>query len=132
MQRICVAVASRNRPKMVERALRSLIRLRIPKDSDVTILVVENGCDQLRDMVDRLTGSQPIPIVYRSEPQIGIASARNCALQYALDGLFDALAFIDDDEIASVEWLEEIVEEMRRSKAPLVGGPVRPIFAGVP
>lgn len=130
MLRICVAVVSRDRPKMVERLVTSLQRLRIPPGSEVTLLLVENGDGSVLGGLAEAIRAIPAPyrFAFEVEPRLGISSARNHALAYALENGFDNLAFVDDDETVTPAWLVGLLEEMRRSGTQLVGGPVRPLI----
>jgi GT2 family glycosyltransferase len=64
---------------------------------------------------------------YVVEPRRGITYARNRAITEA--GLVDFVAFIDDDEIPSLEWLDELIWAQARFSADVVSGPVVPRFA---
>jgi GT2 family glycosyltransferase len=81
---------------------------------------------QDRDLQDG--GLQGICLV---EPRQGNCHAINAAFETAL-GAFPSAAFllmIDDDEIASPDWLERMVAAAQATGADLVGGPVVPKFA---
>jgi len=70
-------------------------------------------------------------VKYVAENRRGIAQARNRAIQEAGDA--DFVAFIDDDEIPTPTWLDELLATQREFSADVVCGPVRPRFAhGVP
>jgi GT2 family glycosyltransferase len=65
------------------------------------------------------------------EPRQGNCHAINAAFETAL-AAFPSAAFllmIDDDEIASPDWLERMVASAEATGADLVGGPVVPKFA---
>jgi GT2 family glycosyltransferase len=70
------------------------------------------------------------PIVYVSESRRGIAFARNAGVRTALARGADLIAFIDDDEVPSPDWLDELLAVMREYDAPVVTGPVLPLFEG--
>lgn len=130
MLRVCVAVVSRDRPKMVARLVASLQSLSIPPDAEVTLLLVENGDGSvLGGLAEAIRATTaPYRFAFEVEPKLGISSARNHALAYALENGFDRLAFVDDDETVAPAWLVCLLEEMRRSGAQLVGGPVLPLI----
>ncbi len=56
------------------------------------------------------------------QPELGVASARNMGVA-AARGRF--IAFLDDDEVASVEWLSELARVQAETSADVVFGPVR-------
>jgi len=71
------------------------------------------------------------PLKYVIEGRRGIAQVRNRAVREA--GVVDFLAFIDDDEIPTAGWLDELLWARSEYKAEIVAGLVKPEFsAGVP
>jgi GT2 family glycosyltransferase len=67
------------------------------------------------------------PLVYRVEERRGIPQARNAAVAEAL-GRADFVAFIDDDEVPSPQWLDELLRVQAASGADAVAGPCEPLF----
>jgi GT2 family glycosyltransferase len=61
------------------------------------------------------------------EPKRGITFARNRAIAEA--GPVDFVAFIDDDEIPSAQWLDELLWAQAEFAGDVVSGPVVPRFA---
>lgn len=125
LRSVAVAVCTRGRPEMLRAALRSLAALDLP-GIDCRFIVVENNDVQtVAPVVAELADAVgPGRVALRLEPRLGIASARNNALDAALAMGVDALAFIDDDEVAEPRWLAELVGEANRRGLDLVGGPV--------
>lgn len=89
-----------------------------------TVLVIDNDPEaSARPNVERLAGTlRPGLVRYVHEPKPGIAAARNRALREA--GSSALLVFIDDDEVPSERWLEQLVDLQRSSGAAAVVGPV--------
>ena len=58
---------------------------------------------------------------YGIEPAAGVANARNSALKLAVG---DYIAFLDDDEVAFENWLEELFTAHKQTKAEVVFGPI--------
>ncbi len=126
--RVCIAVVTRERPRMLARLLVSLAGLNLAAERAWLFLVVENGraagaetvagdfADIMRDRVD---------VAFASEPRIGIPFARNRALDIAYERGCDFLAFIDDDTEARADWISVLVGEIERRELDLVGGPQR-------
>lgn len=97
---------------------------RSPDGRPATVLVVDNDpAASARPIVEQLAGTLPPGLVrYVHEPKPGIAAARNRALaEAAASGL---LVFIDDDEIPSARWLEQLVSLQRSTGAAAVVGAV--------
>jgi glycosyltransferase involved in cell wall biosynthesis len=79
-----------------------------------------------KDLVDGLRDAFSVPVIYGIEPERGIASARNRAVQLAGD--VDFIAFIDDDEVADSRWLDELLSAQANFGVDGVNGPVIPRF----
>lgn len=85
------------------------------------IIVVDNDeLESARSVVAKLDSY--LPIRYLVEPQQNIARARNCAVRSA-EGFY--IAFIDDDEIASVTWLARMFDVAVATEADAVFGSVK-------
>jgi hypothetical protein len=69
---------------------------------------------------------------YLVEPQRNIAQARNRAVQGALDGPCELLAFIDDDEVPPRDWLANAWLACTHWQADGVLAPVRPLYDDTP
>jgi GT2 family glycosyltransferase len=127
---IVVCIPSFRRPQHLRLTLDSLAKQRTSRR--FAVVVVENDALR-REGVPRAieffwTGD--IPGLCIIEPRQGNCHAINAAFETAL-ATFPAatkLLMIDDDEIASPEWLERMVDAAESTGADLVGGPVLPDF----
>ena len=93
-----------------------------------SIVVADN--DQLRSaepLVLEFAGSSQISIRYCVEPRQNIALARNKAIENA-NG--DFVAFIDDDEFPTKQWLLTLFKACDKYQVDGVLGPVKPQFDG--
>ncbi|MBA8880211.1 glycosyltransferase [Phyllobacterium myrsinacearum] len=124
---ICVSTITRNRPRMLQNLLTSYAAMRVPEGVDLHFLIVENnGEATLQAIVEHFRSAVPDRSVqYEVEPRLGIASARNRALECALVGNHDVMTFADDDEQVEPGWLIELLAERDRSDLDIVGSPVR-------
>lgn len=77
----------------------------VAHDADAYVLVVDNDPGRSAEVVVSDYGDDRV--VYAHEPEPGIATARNRALQQAHDA--DLLVFIDDDEIPAADWLANLL-----------------------
>lgn len=119
MQPVSVIVPTMRRPESLERALRSLFVQTAPMAS---IVVVDNDpAGTAADTVARLTPASPCPLVYRHEPRPGVATARNAGLSVTDAPL---IAFLDDDEAASPQWLAALLAALDQTRADVVFGPI--------
>jgi glycosyltransferase involved in cell wall biosynthesis len=65
---------------------------------------------------------------YVHEPRPGIAAARNRALAEAGDA--EVLVFVDDDELPTPSWLQQLIDHWMQWRCTAVAGPVIPRFEG--
>lgn len=94
------------------------------------LVVVENDAvGAARSIFESLC---PAPSQHRfvQEPKLGIPFARNLAIETALDMDADLIAFIDDDEIAPLDWLQTLYEALVGCDADVVQGGVRQLSQG--
>lgn len=125
-QNLDVCVCTYRRPQLVE-TLASLMALNSPTGYTVSVLVVDND-DQpsARNTVEAFAATSSLPVRYEHCPQGNISIARNGALTHSSARF---LAFIDDDEVASPDWLVHLVQVMESSTADVVLGPVMSVYA---
>ncbi|MDR4472227.1 MAG: glycosyltransferase family 2 protein [Nitrospira sp.] len=123
---IDVCVATYKRPALLDQLLQSLINQRLDKDVAIRIVVVDNDlAETAREVASRYAEMGITPVCYETEPVQNIALARTRALS-ACTG--DYVAFIDDDEVATQDWLQRLLETSRRFQADVVFGPVVPVY----
>lgn len=105
---ISVAIVTRNREVYLEECLRSLIKQTI---MPVEVVIVDNGStDGTKDLCKKYLNI--LPLRYYFESKIGTAYARNRALAVSSSPI---TAFLDDDCIASSDWLKEIEKAHKRN-----------------
>jgi len=127
--KVDVAIATYRRPKGLFRLLGGLQRLRFGACApDLRIVVIDNDpagsagriCEEARAWLE-------VPLVHRVEKRRGIPQARNAAVAAALERA-ELLAFIDDDEVPSPQWLDELLRVQAETGADAVAGPCEPVF----
>ena len=112
------------------RALEGIAKQRVPSRefSRIRVIVVDNDPGRSGQPVcDRLRPTYPWPMEYAVEPIVGIPYARNRAVEMAMVA-DDLIAFLDDDEVPSEQWLAELLRVWREYSADAVFGPVQPFF----
>jgi GT2 family glycosyltransferase len=127
---VVVCIPSFRRPQHLRRTLESLAIQRTERRFGVVI--VENDaarCGSVPVAAEFLQDEQ-FPGLCVVEPRQGNCHAINAAFETALVTFPAAtsLLMIDDDEIASPDWLELMVRAAEATAADLVGGPVWPNF----
>lgn len=126
--RVAICIGTFRRQELLRELLVSIARLTFRKvqPSQIQIVVVDN--DELAGAKEICsTVSLPWPIKYVVEPRRGVTYVRNRAV--AVAGSADFVAFIDDDEVPSVDWLDELLSVQAEFSADVVSGPVLPRYA---
>jgi succinoglycan biosynthesis protein ExoM len=126
--RVAICICTFKRQELLRELLAGIAQLTFPKGRplQIEIVVVDNdelaSAKQICDSVSVLW-----PIKYVIEPRRGITYARNRAV--AEVSAADFVAFIDDDEIPSVRWLNELLSIQAEFGADVVSGPVSPRYS---
>lgn len=122
---ICICICTHKRPAVIE-ALRSLAGLHTSDAFTTNILVADNDAEPTaRPVIEAARKELGIDIKYVHAPKHNISTARNACLEHA-DG--NLLAFMDDDEIASPEWLLALYQKMKSEELDIVFGPVWAVY----
>jgi glycosyltransferase involved in cell wall biosynthesis len=89
------------------------------------VLVDNDKAESARAAVTAIAAQFQVPVKYCVEPEQNIARARNKAVENATG---EFVAFIDDDEFATREWLLTLFRTISERSADGVLGPVLPHF----
>jgi len=119
-------VCTFKRPTFLEHLLRTLEVQRTDNLFEYDVVVADNDAARSAEPVVRARASaSKLKIMYCVEPVANIAAARNAALANARG---DFIAFIDDDEFPTGEWLYWLFRTREDRQAGGVLGPVLPQF----
>lgn len=127
---VAVCCITFRRPQGLRRLLEGLNRLAFAKTPQprITVVVVDNDRGApMRAVVESLRRTFRWSLTYDCEPAQGLSNARNRSLARAPPSA-DYVAFIDDDEVPVPTWLDELLHVARTHQAPIVQGPVVPVF----
>jgi succinoglycan biosynthesis protein ExoM len=126
--KISLCIATCLRPEKLDALLADLARQQL---LPAEVVVVDNdAAGSARAIVERHRRLAPFPIHYDMQTVKNISLTRNRTVAMAS---CDWLGFIDDDERAPPEWLEQIAAAVARFNADVVLGPVVPVLpAGAP
>ena len=123
---ISVCICTYKRPDLLKRSLEALGALETGGLFTYSIIVVDNDrAESGRATAEAFAAASSVELKYCPEPRQGIAMARNKAVASATG---EYLAFIDDDEFASKEWLLTLLQTQREYKSDGVLAPVNPFF----
>jgi succinoglycan biosynthesis protein ExoM len=123
---ICVCVCTYKRPHLLKRLLEKLGNQDTNGEFTYSIVIADN--DHLKSaeaVVQEFAANSAVHIKYCVEPRQNIALARNKAIENA-DG--DYVAFLDDDEFPTKQWLLTLYRACREYDVDGVLGPVKPHF----
>ena len=125
-----VCIPCFRRPHYLRQTLESLAQQRTGRR--FAVVMVENDASRSESVpvASEFLAAGKFPGICVVEPRQGNCHAINAAFETALAIFPDATSFlmIDDDEIASKDWLEQMVSAAETSGADIVGGPVLPQF----
>ncbi|WP_028266836.1 glycosyltransferase family 2 protein [Arthrobacter sp. MA-N2] len=117
--KVVVAIATYRRPESLAALIESL-RAQDPGLLHKMVIVDNDVHESAREVATRLAPDA----AYIVEPRRGISAARNAGVSAALRYEPWAIAFVDDDETATPDWIRELVRSMQRHHADVVTGPV--------
>jgi GT2 family glycosyltransferase len=127
---IVVCIPCFRRPHYLRQTLESLAQQRT--DRRFAVVMVENDASRSESVpvASSFLAAGKFPGICVVEPRQGNCHAINAAFETALAMFPNATSFlmIDDDEIASQDWLELMVSAAEATGADIVGGPVLPQF----
>lgn len=116
---ISICICTCRRPAMLEQLLAALA---LQCAGDAEILVADNDPEHSAQAVlERWQQRLPLRFVHVSQPNIALA--RNATIELAKGHW---IALIDDDELPSPTWLNDLLDTQRRFAADIVMAPVLP------
>lgn len=126
MNKVCICICTYKRPDFLRKLLESLDKM-ITKNLNklqLQFIVVDNdkGGSALSTVLE--PSFIGLKIIYEIECNRGISCARNKCIELALKTGSDFIAFVDDDEYASENWIYELVSVAINFNADIVAGPV--------
>jgi GT2 family glycosyltransferase len=125
---VAICIGTFKRHELLRKLLAGVSNLAFRKmpAPEIKVIVVDNDAARTGELVCADT-PLPWPKKYVVEPRRGIAVVRNRAVLEA--GSVDFIAFLDDDEVPTPFWLDELLWTYTRFEADVVAGPVFADFA---
>ena len=114
-----IIVSTHNRAALLTDCVDSLLTQTINK-SRFEIIIVDNNSNDNTEEIAKDFVKNNSNIRYMQEKTVGYSATRNCGWKNASGNI---VAYIDDDEIASPDWLENIEKAFQIEEKPdIVGG----------
>lgn len=123
---ISVCICTFQRPELLKRLLTKLSEQNTRGAFTYSVVVCDNDAAQTgKSAVEECSSLFETPIRYCADPRRSIAHARNKVVENATG---DAIAFIDDDEFPTPDWLYHLHATLTKYDVDGVLAPVRPHF----
>jgi glycosyltransferase involved in cell wall biosynthesis len=125
-----VCLPAFRRPLMLRATLESLAKQRVEEPFAVVVVDNDAMATESVPVVREFFDAGKLQGLCLVEPQQGNCHAINAAFETALTTFPNAQHFlmIDDDEVASPDWLALMVGAAQTTGADVIGGPVWPVF----
>ena len=125
-----IIIPTFNRAASLQHTLTSLLQLSIGAER-FEVIVIDNGStDSTNQVVLEVIEKHPLHQVrYIYDPEPGLLTGRH---RGALEARGELLTFVDDDIVATPDWLTAIVQTFEDSSVQLVGGRNLPRYEGPP
>src|SRR5581483_6193872 len=129
---VAICIPTCRRTDQLRRLLQSLQVLTFEKvlEPEITIIVVDNDPRLSARPVVAEFLSRRYRLRYRTESRPGVSYARNTAIEAGRAA--DFIAFLDDDQLAAHQWLDELLTAQSALDAAIVAGPILPRFESAP
>lgn len=127
--KLAIGICTYQRPEELQLCLDSIAKIKIPLGLDCCILIADNDSQgSAKSIVESFSKDVGFSVYYEIESQRGIAAARNNVLHQAKSLSVTELAFIDDDEYVTPDWLNNLWNYYTSSSADVVNGPAITVY----
>jgi succinoglycan biosynthesis protein ExoM len=133
--RIVICICTFRNPEGLRQLLDGINRQKLDSlaGNNISIVVVDNDAEaSAASVLDEYMRSGRFRLFAEHQLKRGLATARNSALDAEPVRASDAFAFIDDDEVPCVDWIEELSSGFSSPTTSIAIGPVEPIFEKPP
>ena len=130
LAKVSICVATYKRPNLLRDLLVSLNSLTFIQSPTpvIEVIVVDNdSASSAEATVEQIKSSFQWPLKYFVESNQGVTYARNRCVQEASKDS-DFIAMLDDDEVATPQWLDELLINQQKSSAEIVTGPSLAVY----
>ncbi len=123
---VSVCIATYKRPGLLKKLLESLSAQKTQDNIQIEIIIVDNDpLTSANSVVEDFCNLETLKIKYYTQPVKNISLTRNKCVENSTG---EYILFIDDDEIASPDWIQSMVDTMLEYNADAVFGRVKSHF----
>jgi glycosyltransferase involved in cell wall biosynthesis len=124
---VTVSIATYDRVALLERTINSCLSQQNALGLTYEILVTDNHLSgNAEPLVLRMASTSAVPIRYQREVARNMSVLRNAGIKNARGAY---VVFIDDDEYADPDWLDQLMGAIRRTGADIAVGPRLAVFS---
>lgn len=121
-----ICIATYKRRELLEKLLDSLSKQKLPESVELEVIIVDNDkSESAKEVVERAEKKLGLNLRYFTQPTKNISLTRNVSVAEAKG---EYIFFIDDDEIASSEWISHLHNVFFKYNADAVFGRVISYF----
>jgi glycosyltransferase involved in cell wall biosynthesis len=125
-KRISAIICTHNRDRYLGLAIDSLLAQTLAPEQFEIIVIDNASTDTTRSVVEARQSTHPGRVRYIYESTLGLSTARNTGAQSAVAPI---LAYLDDDAVASSDWLTELLTAYEQDdRLAIAGGKVTLIW----
>lgn len=119
---LSIIVVTKNRCELLKELLESILRQKGKKRFEYEVIIADNGStDSTKRIVKEFQESSDIDLVYLYDERTGRSRTCNKAIGQAKGNI---IVFTDDDVIVAEDWIEEIYNCFKETKADAIGGKI--------
>jgi succinoglycan biosynthesis protein ExoM len=123
---VSISIATYKRSELLKKLMESLILQKTNNEISFEVVVVDNDPQgSAEEVVRNYKNSRVLDVKYFIQPVKNISLTRNVGVENAVG---EYLLFIDDDEIASPDWIQSMVDTICKYNADAVFGRVLSYF----
>ncbi len=123
---VSVCIATYKREALLENLLLSLTKQVLAAEIILEIIVTDNDIEATaKTILEKFSDTKKIHFKYFVQPEKNISLTRNLCVENSSG---DYICFIDDDEIASELWVQNLYDAMIKYNADGVFGYTEPVF----
>lgn len=115
--KIFIVVLNWNQSKLTTDCINSLQKLKLSKEEQVEIVIVDNGStDTSLEVLKKISPKKIKTVTLETKNNYGFAGGNNFGIKYALDHFADYVMILNNDTTADPNLLNELLKPMKNTK----------------